>query len=158
MSLTNGICVDYCMKKAILFMICFILTLSLTGCITANSVTWNGKQEELVELLMADDISDMRKYAGLVDYDFVGKVEKIIDDVLPDKVKEREDYFSTYKIHVIKNVKGQLIDEVEVLKMGDFKKDGTMCIVTAELPNGEWIRNSGLPENKTVYFYGICLA
>lgn len=32
-------------KKAILFMICFVLTLSLTGCITANNVTWNGKQE-----------------------------------------------------------------------------------------------------------------
>lgn len=143
------------MKKAILFMICFVLTLSLTGCITANNVIWNGKQVELVELLMADDISNMRKYADMVDYVFVGKVEEIIDDILPDKVKEHENYFSTYKIQ---NVKGQLIDEVEVLKMGGFRKDGTMCIVTAELPNGEWIRDSGLPVNKTVYFYGICLA
>lgn len=89
---------------------------SLAGC--DSRVTWNGKTKELVLLSMVNDVSDMYKYVGMVDYVFVGTVEENINNVLPKKIKDHEDYYSSYKIHVDKNLKGELAEDIVAFKMG----------------------------------------
>ena len=139
------------MKKAIAAILCLLLILFLSGC--EKHAPWNGKTEELAELLMVEDVSDLRSYVGMVDYVFVGTVEEIVDDVLPNKGKRHEDYFSTYKIRVDKNLKGELASKIEVTKMGGYKKDGTLCLVTAEMPTGVMVPDSGLPELHKTYLF-----
>lgn len=139
------------MKRIIASALCILLVFSLSGC--SRDVVWNGKTEAIARLSMVQDISDMRKYIGMVDYVFIGTVEEIIDDVLPSKIKKHEDYYSSYKIHVDYNLKGELVDEVTVSKMGGYKKDGTMCIVSAETPTGKMINDSGLPELNKQYVF-----
>lgn len=139
------------MKKSFSIILMILMSLVLVSC--NKSVEWNGKTEELASLLMVEDISDPYAYVGMVDYVFVGTVEEIIDGILPNKIKAYEDSFSTYKIHVDQNLKGKLIEEIEVQKMGGYKKDGTMCLITAEMPDGTMIQDTGLPEEGKQYIF-----
>lgn len=139
------------MKKLISVCLVLLVLLCISGC--DKNVTWNGKTEQMLRLSMVEDISDMKKYVGLVDYVFVGTVEEVVDEVLPNNIKEHDDYYSTYKIRVNKNLKGELVEEIEASKMGGLKSDGTMCLVTAETPNGEMINDSGLPEVNRQYIF-----
>lgn len=139
------------MKKIAVAMLSLALIFSLTGCV--KTVNWNGKTEEFAELLMVEDISDPYCYVGLVDHVFVGTVEEIIENVLPSKSKKHEDHFSTYRLRVDQNLKGELTEEIVVSKMGGMKRDGTMCLVVAEMPSGTMIRDTGLPEVGKQYIF-----
>lgn len=140
------------MKKLLSIVLCGAMLLFLMGC-TPKVGTWNGETEVFAELLMVSDIEDGYRYAGMVDYVFVGTVTEVIRDVLPNTAKSYEDHYSTYGIHVEQNLKGELAREITASKMGGYKRDGTLCLVSAELPTGETIVDSGLPEVGREYVF-----
>lgn len=112
------------MKKIIAFVLCLITTISISGC--GKTTTWNGITAELGNLQMVVDFTNMNEYVGLADYVFVGTIEEVVNNVLPDKMKKHEDGYSTYRIHVDENLKGNLVEEIICSKLGGLKKDGTM--------------------------------
>ena len=61
--------------------------------------------------------------------------------------------FSKYSIHVDKNLKGELAEDIVCAKMGGLKSDGTMLLAAAETPAGELILDSGLPEIGKQYVF-----
>ncbi len=138
------------MKKWVIRCICIFL-LFTAGC--TRTVQWNGEKAELAELYMVVDVTDGYAYTGMVDYVFVGTVTEVISDVLPTKAKKHEDSYSTYRIHVDENLKGNLTEEVVCSKMGGLKRDGVMYLVSAETPNGKMIMDLGLPELNRQYVF-----
>lgn len=140
------------MKK---LLICFLF-LALISLLLASSfceeVTWNGETECLGQLTMVLDFTNPYEYVGIVDYVFVGTVEDA-DAVIPDKRTEYEQSFSKYQIHVDRNLKGELEENIVCAKMGGLKNDGTMLLVAAETPSGKLIMDSGLPEVGKQYIF-----
>ena len=136
--------------KSLRIIICLAIILGCSSC--AKTVSWNGEKEVMALISMAEDVSDMHKAAGIVDYVFVGTVTRA-DNILPNRLKDHFDSYGSYRIHVDKNIKGELIEEVEARKMGGFKKDGTMCIIVVEMPNGIRVEDSGLPEVGKQYVF-----
>ncbi|MBQ9831093.1 MAG: hypothetical protein IJO35_01445 [Methanocorpusculum sp.] len=140
------------MKKILLCIITVALVSALLIVASGDEVTWNGETECLGELLMVVDVTNPFAYVGMVDYVFVGTVEGR-DAVIPDRRTEYEQSFSKYSIHVDKNLKGELAEDIVCAKMGGLKKDGTMLLVAAETPSGELIPDSGLPEIGKQYVF-----
>ncbi|MCR5042169.1 MAG: hypothetical protein K6C36_08760 [Clostridia bacterium] len=140
------------MKKSLSFITMIVIMLSFSAC-GKTTVEWNGKTEEMANLLMVSDITDLYEYVGLVDYVFVGTVDEIEHNVIPEKTKEHYDSYSEYRINVDKNLKGNLVSKITCRKMGGFKKDGTMLLVSAEMPGGKTIMDNGLPEVGRQYIF-----
>ncbi len=140
------------MKRKVTVISCIFLFLALCSC-GQKTVEWNGKVECMAELLMIVDFTDPREYAGMADYVFVGTVTDTKRLVLPDKIREQEDHYSTYRIHVDENIKGELVEEIVCSKMGGLKKDGTMLLIAAETPDGRMIMDKGLPEIGKQYVF-----
>ena len=140
------------MKRCLSLIMLFALSLSLTAC-TKTTVEWNGKTEEMANLLMVSDITDLYRYVGLVDYVFVGTVKEIKHNVIPRKNKQHGDSYSEYEITVDENLKGNLVSEISCRKMGGFKKGGTMLLISAEVPGGRIIPDNGLPEVGKQYIF-----
>ena len=140
------------MKKLLCFVVMIAIVLSLSAC-GKTTVEWNGKTEEMANLLMVSDITNLYEYVGIVDYVFVGTVKEIEHNVIPDKIKQHEDSYSEYKITVDDNLKGKLVSEISCRKMGGFRKDGTMLLVSAEVPGGRMILDNGLPEVGKQYIF-----
>lgn len=139
------------MKRLSTFVVNLLLILGLAAC--GKDVTWNGETESMGELLMVFDVTNPYENAGIVDYVFVGTVEEIESIIIPDRRTEYEQNFSKYRIHVDKNLKGKLVESVICSKMGGLKKDGTMILVVAETPGGEFIMDTGLPELGKQYVF-----
>ena len=140
------------MKRFIIFVVIFGLLLDISAC-SIKTVEWNGKTQELANVLMIEDITDLYRYVGLVDYVFVGTVEEIEKNVIPAKNRKHEDSYSVYRIHVDRNLKGNLTEEIICNKLGGFKKDGTMLLISAEMPTGITIMDNGLPEKEKQYIF-----
>ena len=140
------------MKKLLCFVVMIAVVLSLSAC-GKTTVEWNGETEEMANLLMVSDITNLYEYVGIVDYVFVGTVKEIEHNVIPDKIKQHEDSYSEYKITVDDNLKGNLVSEISCRKMGGFRKDGTMLLVSAEVPGGRMILDNGLPEIGKQYIF-----
>ena len=138
------------MKKLIGFILCICLTLLVTSC--GNDVTWNGKIECLGELTMVLDFTNLYEYVGIVDHVFIGTVERA-DYSIPVDVTQYAQSFSQYQIHVDRNLKGELIENIECSKMGGLKNDRTMLLVAAETPNGKLVMDTGLPEVGKQYIF-----
>lgn len=140
------------MKKLLSFIVMIAVVLSLSAC-GKPVVEWNGKTEEMANLMMVSDISNQFEYVGIVDYVFVGTVKEIAHNVIPDKIKKHEDSYSEYRITVDENLKGNLVSEISCRKMGGFRKDGTMLLISAEVPGGRMILDNGLPEVGRQYIF-----
>ena len=140
------------MKRLFSFITIIVVMVSLSAC-GKTTVEWNGKTENMANLTMVSDITNLYVYVGLVDYVFVGTVEEIEHNVIPEKIKEHNDSYSEYRIIVDKNLKGNLVSEITCRKMGGFKKDGTMLLVSAEVPGGRIILDNGLPEVGRQYVF-----
>ena len=140
------------MKRCLSLMMLFVISLSLSGC-SKTTVKWNGKTEEMASLLMVSDITNLYEYVGIVDYVFIGTVKEIEHNVIPNKIKQHEDSYSEYRIMVDENLKGNLVSEISCRKMGGFRKDGTMLLVSAEVPGGRMILDNGLPEVGKQYIF-----
>ena len=138
------------MKRIVLSLMILALSLSISGC-SSKTVEWNGKTQELANVLMMEDVTDLYRYVGIVDYVFAGTVEEIEKNVIPVKSRKHEDSYSVYKIHVDRNLKGNLAEEIICSKLGGFKKDGTMLLISAEMPTGITIMDNGLPEQGKQY-------
>ena len=136
------------MKKTAICGVYLLLILSLAAC--SGKVTPNGNIETLAIVTMAFDCSSHYEYAGIVDYIFVGTVEKTESIIISD---QSEQTHSVYKIHVDKNLKGKLAENIICSKMGGLKKDGTMLLIVAETPKGEQIADTGLPESGKQYIF-----
>ena len=140
------------MKKILFCIITVALVSALLIVASGDEVTWNGETECLGQLTMVLDFTNLYAYVGMVDYVFVGTVEGR-DAVIPDRRTEYEQSFSKYSIHVDRNLKGELAEDIVCSKMGGLKKDGTMLLVAAETPSGELIPDSGLPEIGKQYVF-----
>lgn len=138
------------MKKLIVLIVCLYLTLFVISC--GKDVTWNGKTECLGELTMVLDFTNLYEYVGIVDHVFVGTVEEA-EYSIPEKRTQHEQSFSTYQIHVDKNLKGELTETISCSKMGGLINDGTMLLVAAETPNGKLLMDTGLPEVGRQYVF-----
>ena len=107
----------------------------------------------MANITMVSDITDLKIHVGIVDYVFVGTVEKIEHNVIPANIKQHLDLYIEYKKTVEENLKGNLVSEISCRKMGGFKKDGTMLLISAEVPGGRIILDNGLSETeKNTYF------
>ncbi len=72
------------------------------------------------------DETGLYRYAGAVDYIFVGKVREADTSITEDDDK------STYLIQVSENLKGELVEEVECSKHGGILEDGTMLLYESD--------------------------
>ncbi len=134
------------MKKNIALGV-LICIFSLAGC-SAKNVTWNGDTEYYAHVNMVIDETNLYEYVGAVDYVFVGTVEEIIKNVIPDVPNGSDTDLSVYKIRVDENLKGELVESVECSKHGGFKKDGTMMLLFSDSSE-----DTGLPESGHQYIF-----
>ena len=140
------------MKRIVTVLSCITLVILLCSCGT-KTVEWNGKTECMAQMFMVADVTNPYEYVGMVDYVFVGTVTDTERLVLPDRKKEHKDNYSTYKIHVDENIKGELVEDIVCSKLGGYKKDGTMLLIAAEAPEGRIIMDNGLPEIGKQYIF-----
>ena len=138
------------MRKLIVFILCICITFLVTSC--ENNVTWNGKTESIGTLTMVLDFTNLYEYVGIVDHVFVGTVE-VADYNISEDMAQYESSLSKYQIRVDRNLKGQLVENIECSKIGGLKKDGTMLVVAAETPNGKMVMDTGLPEVGKQYIF-----
>ena len=104
----------------------FCILFSLTSC-GAKSVTWNGDTEYYAHVNMVVDETNLYEYVGAVDYVFVGTVEKIVKNVIPDEPNSSDADLSVYKIRVD-------------LPLTRPSPSGTRSLPTLPLPPPSWIR------------------
>jgi len=128
--------------KGIIYAVWLCLLLVLSGC-AAKVTAWNGKTEYYAQVCMTIDPTNLQEYVDAVDYVFVGTVQETIKNV----ISEKDDY-STYRIHVDKNLKGELAESVICAKEGGLRKDGTMLLVAS----GEK-KDTGIPEDGRQYIF-----
>lgn len=135
------------MKKnaSLIAVLCVLLTLS--GC-SAKTVEWNGSVEYYAHVSMVVDETDMYAYVGVVDYVFVGTVEDVVRNMIPDEPGGSDEDLSVYKLRVDKNLKGELAESVECSKHGGLRKDGTMLLMYSDRA-----RDTGLPETGKQYIF-----
>ena len=69
---------------------------------------------------------------GIADHVFVGTVEEIVKNIVPDEPNSSDADISVYKIRVDENLKGELSENIECSKHGGFKKDGTMMLIFSD--------------------------
>lgn len=136
------------MKKNILLGALFLMILSLLSGCSSKTVTWNGDVEYYAHVSMVVDETDLYAYVGVVDYVFVGTVEEIVQNVIPDEPGGSDEDLSIYKIQVDENLKGELVESIECSKHGGLKKDGTMMLMFSDRSN-----DSGLPEKGNQYIF-----
>ena len=125
----------------------FCILFSLTSC-GAKTVTWNGDTEFYAHVIMVVDEPNLYEYVGVVDYVFVGTVEEIVKNVIPDEPNGSDADLSVYKIRVDENLKGELTENIECSKHGSFKKDGTMMLIFSDRSE-----DTGLPESGNQYIF-----
>ena len=135
------------MKKSAVWGVLFCIALSLTGCV-AKTAVWNGETEYYAHVSMVVDETNLYEYVGAADHVFVGTVEKIVKNVVPDEPGGSDEDLSVYKIHVNQNLKGELVEDIECSKHGGLRKDGTMMLIFSDNS-----RDSGLPEAGKEYIF-----
>jgi len=132
-------------KKIVIIVILVIAVISI--CIvflTTNNreITPNGNLAYNHVTLVIDE-TNLYEYIGAVDYVFVGTVmecvENITDDDFPDTI---------YSLSVNENLKGNLVETIEVKKHGGYTKNGTLILYETDL-----IQDSGLPEVGKQYIF-----
>lgn len=134
------------MKKKIRLTALLYAILALFGC-SSKTVDWNGAVEYYAHVNLMVDETDLYAVVGAVDYVFVGTVEEIVQNVIPDEPDGSND-LSTYKIRVDENLKGTLVEQIECAKHGGFRKDGTMMLVFSDKSV-----DTGLPEAGNQYVF-----
>lgn len=125
----------------------FCILFSMASC-GAKTVTWNGDTEFYAHVNMVVDETNLYEYVGVVDYVFVGTVEEIVKNVIPDEPDSSDADLSVYKIRVDENLKGELTENIECSKHGGFKKDGTMMLIFSDRSE-----DTGLPEIGNRYIF-----
>lgn len=118
----------------------FLVTALLTSC-AAKPVEWNGKTV-YTHVTMGIDETNLFGYVGAVDYVFVGKVTEAAYAVTEENDK------SSYKIHVEKNIKVELVSDIQGSKHGGILEDGTMLLYESDK-----IQETGLPEVGETYIF-----
>lgn len=134
-------------KKHTSLGVAFWVIFALCGC-APKTVVWNGDVEYYAHVTMAVDETDLYAYVGAADHVFVGTVEKIIKNVIPDRPEFSEEDLSFYKIKVDENLKGELVENIECSKHGGLKKDGTMMLLFSDNKY-----DSGLPQEGKQYIF-----
>jgi hypothetical protein len=124
-------------------LIAFIgLFLILMGCSTDNKIEPNGKLK-YNHLTLAIDETDLYSYVGFMDYVFIGTVEEEVDNVVDT------DFPTTvYQVKVNENLKGNLMDKIEVTKQGGYNYEGTLILNATDHSN-----DNGLPQVNKQYCY-----
>ena len=135
------------MKKNIVLGALLCAALSLAGCST-KTAAWNGNVEYYAHVSMVVDETNLYEYVGAVDYVFVGTVEETVKNVIPDEPGGSDEDLSVYKIKVDRNLKGELVEDIECSKHGGLKKDGTMMLMFSDRS-----QDSGLPETGKTYVF-----
>ena len=115
------------MKKSrfnlLILLALFCILFSLASC-GAKTVTWSGDTEYYAHVNMVVDETNLYEYVGAVDYVFVGTVEEIVKNIVPDEPGSSDADLSVYKIRVDENLKGELTENIECSKHGTLKRQG----------------------------------
>lgn len=135
------------MRKMLVFPLCLFLALLLAGC-GEKVVVWNGETEYYAHVTLAVDETNLYEYVDAVGHVFVGTVEKVEQNLVPDEPEYGEDDLSVYKIRVDKNIRGRLGSQVECAKHGGIRQDGTMLLIQSD--NSV---DTGLPEEGGQYIF-----
>ncbi len=135
------------MKKNVLLIAALCVLLTLSGC-SKKTVEWNGNVEYYARVSMVVDETDLYAYVGVVDYVFVGTVEEVVRNVIPDEPGGSGEDLSVYKLRVVKNLKGELAENIECSKHGGLRKDGTMLLMFSDRS-----KDTGLPEAGKQYIF-----
>jgi hypothetical protein len=118
------------------------LFLILMGCSTDNKIEPNGKLM-YNHLTLAIDETDLNSYVGFMDYVFIGTVEEVVENVVDT------DFPTTvYQVKVDENLKGNLVDKVEVTKQGGYNNEGTLILNATDHS-----KDNGLPQVNNQYIF-----
>ncbi len=135
---------------ALLIAILVIIYLNLDLNKKEESIDINNLEKVEVIADYAIRIDDMREVVGFADYYFIGKVVKKTDTVYKHKVPIETMFgtkmvgtpYTKYDIQIIKNIKGELPDNINILKKGGVSEDKKSLIL---------IRHDVLPEVGKTY-------
>ena len=86
---------------------------------------------------------DIHMQISAADYVFLGEVTKLKANHSSD-----DDFYTLCQVLVLKNLKGNLIEEVEIKYLGAHAKDGTLLLY-----RGEILIDDGLPEPEQQYLF-----
>lgn len=123
------------------------IILGLTAC-SSKTVEWNGEMESY-RLIMAYDETNLYEITGTVDYIFIGTVDSVINNVVDYNSSAKYAAYSSYKITVGENLKGELKNEVECYRHGGYLKDGTLLYPVSD--NAENTRD--IPQEGKQYIF-----
>ena len=126
-------------KHIVIFM--GIFSIFLVGC-SRNEIEPNG-EVTYNHVNLSIDETDLYSYVGSMDYVFVGTVEKVVKNVVDSDFP-----YMVYQINLNENLKGNLVDTVEVKKQGGYKNNGTLI-----LNETDQSRDNGLPEVNNQYIF-----
>lgn len=113
----------------------------LVGC-SQNEIVPNGEVAYNHVLLNIDE-TDLYSYVGAMDYVFVGTVEEVVKSEVDNDFP-----YIIYRIKVNEDMKGNLVDTVEVKKMGGYTNKGTLI-----LNETDQSKDNGLPEVDKQYIF-----
>ncbi len=123
-------------KKSIILVITAVVLLSglffLNNSINKNSENITKIQTKYVSLSSVIDSSDINKIVGFYDYVFVGEVTEHIGNFEPLKDSEEMQIpYNKFKVKVLENIKGELVEETEIKKIGGYmtEEDGKTSLI-----------------------------
>lgn len=128
------------MRKAVIFVWVFVTIFVLAAC-SSQSVEWNG-EIDYTHVNLSIDGANLYQYVGSVDYVFVGEVTQA------DTMITEDDDKSSYKIKVLENIKGELVNEIECSKHGGILADGTMVLYATDN-----VQDTGIPNTGSTYIF-----
>lgn len=128
------------MRKALIFIWIFATTFVFTAC-SSQSIEWNG-EIDYTHVTLSIDETNLYQYVGSVDYVFAGEVTQADTTITEDDDK------SSYKIKVLENIKGELVDEIECSKHGGILADGTMILYATDN-----VQDTGIPNAGSSYIF-----
>jgi len=93
---------------------------------------------------MAYSAIDPAASLSYADYVFVGMVEEHLGNIEEEGMSVK----SKYKVTVIENIKGRLVEEITLYKWGGYKCDGKLLILGAVDPDKDFLPEVG---NKYIF-------
>ncbi len=118
-----------------------MFSIFLVGC-SRDEIVPNG---EVVynHVNLSMDETDLYSYVGTMDYVFFGTVEEVVENEVDSNFP-----YMIYQVKVNENLKGNLVDTVEVKKQGGYNNDGTLILNETDKS-----RDNGLPEVNKQYIF-----
>lgn len=120
----------------------------LNGCAkTPKVIAPTDEISYFAHVTMAVDETDPYVYTGTMDYVFAGTVKEVLRNVIDPKDRKDKGE-SCYAVHVERNLKGTLEEEIEVRKKGGVDRNGVMQLLESDSR-----KDTGLPIAGKTYIF-----